>query len=104
MCQDYKELVFDGIGIIYCDPPYEGTTGYNNKIPAIKAFNHAEKHEVFLSWAKQGHAVYASGFDYEFLDKPQYEILMNFSRSTAVTAINESRDKMRNECLAFVNV
>lgn len=54
---DYKELFIPPKSIIYCDPPYKGTTGY--KVD----FNHVE----FWEWVRvktlEGHHVYTSEYD-----------------------------------------
>ena len=53
----YDKLDIPNNSIIYCDPPYEGTTGYKDK------FNHAE----FWWWcrdkAKEGHTVFVSEYN-----------------------------------------
>lgn len=54
--RDYKDLVLLSKGIIYCDPPYRGTEGYQNTID----------HEDFWEWCrkkvKQGHKVFVSEY------------------------------------------
>jgi DNA adenine methylase len=53
----YADLEIPPNSIIYCDPPYEGTTGYKDK------FNHAD----FWQWcrykAKEGHTVFVSEYN-----------------------------------------
>lgn len=53
----YDELDIPPNSIIYCDPPYQGTTGY-----ATGAFNH----EKFWQWCRdkvaEGHKVYVSEY------------------------------------------
>lgn len=55
--RDYKDLVLLSKCIIYCDPPYRGTEGYQNDID----------HEYFWDWCrkkvKQGHKVFVSEYD-----------------------------------------
>lgn len=48
-CKDYKELNPNGY-IIYCDPPYEGTTQYDKNI--VSEFNHEEFWNVIREWSK----------------------------------------------------
>ena len=52
----YYELEIPPHSIIYCDPPYEGTTGYAAEF----------KHDLFWEWARdiseQGHTVYISEY------------------------------------------
>lgn len=54
---NYQRLQIPPNSIIYCDPPYEGTTGYKDK------FNHSE----FWDWCrekhKEGHAVFVSEYN-----------------------------------------
>lgn len=52
--KDYKELVIPEKSIIYCDPPYAGTTGYVCGVEHPKFWDRcrekvAEGHEVFVS-------------------------------------------------------
>jgi DNA adenine methylase len=56
VCCDYKELVIPDKSIVYCDPPYAGTTGYKDKFDS----------DAFWSWtsqlAKDGHSVFVSEY------------------------------------------
>lgn len=53
----YQELYLPTKSLIYCDPPYEGTTKYKDK------FNHSE----FWQWCKdkveEGHTVFISEYN-----------------------------------------
>ena len=53
----YDELLIPNNSIIYCDPPYEGTTKYKDK------FNH----DLFWSWCREmtrkGHSVFISEYN-----------------------------------------
>jgi DNA adenine methylase len=55
--KNYYELEIPKNSIVYCDPPYEGTTKYINN------FNHI----IFWEWArkisKQGHKVFISEYN-----------------------------------------
>lgn len=55
----YDQLSIPSKSIIYCDPPYKGTTGYKNTI----TFHH----ENFYHWCKQkkkeGHQIFISEFE-----------------------------------------
>ena len=53
----YTELEIPPNSIIYCDPPYEGTTGYKDK------FNHTEFWEWCRDKAKEGHIVFVSEYN-----------------------------------------
>lgn len=60
ICDTYKNLHPTELSIIYCDPPYEGTTKYKK---SEEHFNHAE----FWLWcekmALKGHKVYISEYN-----------------------------------------
>ena len=53
----YHELELPPNSIVYCDPPYEGTTQYNNSFD----------HNLFWNWvrdiSKNGHVVYVSEYN-----------------------------------------
>jgi len=55
--KDYIELEIPTNSIIYCDPPYEGTTKYANYFD----------HNIFWNWvrniSKQGHTVFVSEYN-----------------------------------------
>ena len=55
-CTEYDKLLIPENSLIYCDPPYEGTTGYKT------AFDHAK----FWQWCRdkelEGHEVYVSEY------------------------------------------
>ena len=52
----YHELEVPANSIIYCDPPYESTTGYKDK------FNHAYFWQWCRNKAKEGHKVFISEY------------------------------------------
>jgi len=58
VCSAYSFLEIPDSSIVYCDPPYEGTTGYKTG-----AFNHA----AFWQWCRdkslQGHSVFISEYN-----------------------------------------
>lgn len=55
--KNYNDLSIPDKSIIYCDPPYEGTTGYKDK------FNH----DAFWEWCRKmkqaGHTVFVSEYN-----------------------------------------
>jgi len=53
----YKDLEIPDNSLIYCDPPYEGTTKYKD------GFNHAEFWEWCRDKTKQGHQVFISEYN-----------------------------------------
>lgn len=55
----YLELDIPSNSLIYCDPPYKGTTGYKaNKTP----FNHEEFYDWCLTKYKEGHTIFVSEY------------------------------------------
>ena len=89
ICASYKDVkVTDSL--IYCDPPYQGTTGYKTG-----AFNHEE----FFQWCRdmkaKGNIVFVSEYnapdDFELVW--QGEIKTNFS-STRETATHNAVEKL----------
>lgn len=48
-CVDYRELNPEGY-LIYCDPPYEGTTPYSKQL--VGEFNSQEFWEIMRDWSK----------------------------------------------------
>ena len=55
--EGYLDLKIPDNSIIYCDPPYQGTYGYKNKI----------EHAVFWQWvrtkSKEGNTVFVSEYN-----------------------------------------
>lgn len=61
LCVEFKHASYDELNIpansiIYCDPPYEGTTGYKGK------FNHADFWQWCREKSKEGHTVFISEY------------------------------------------
>jgi len=54
--KSYNEFHFTKPCIIYCDPPYSGTTGYKDR------FDHAKFWEWCRAKAKEGHTVFISEY------------------------------------------
>lgn len=88
--QSYDSIVFRESNLIYCDPPYQGTTGYKTG-----AFDH----DKFFDWCRQkkaeGHAVFVSEYqapdDFELVW--QGEIKTNFA-STRKGATHTAVEKL----------
>ena len=87
--KSYLDLNLTKPCIIYCDPPYEGTTGYKDK------FNHAEFWEWCRNMSKQGHQVFISEYnapdDFECLWEG--EIKTNFA-SQRKEATHKATEKL----------
>ena len=87
-CALYQDLQIPPNSLIYCDPPYAGTTGYG----AIEAWDA----EAFYQWcrdrAAEGHDVYVSEYsapeDFEAVWRKETKTTM------AVDAINRNRDRV----------
>lgn len=56
MCGDYRSFVIPEKSLIYCDPPYKGTTQYNDKFD----------HHAFYEWCGEkvyeGHTLFLSEY------------------------------------------
>lgn len=88
--QSYDTIVFKEPSLIYCDPPYQGTTGYKTG-----AFDHNK----FFNWCRQkkaeGHTVFVSEYnapdDFELVW--QGEVKTNFA-STRKGATHTAVEKL----------
>lgn len=56
LSSDYKDLKVPSNSLIYCDPPYKGTTGYGFH------FDHEEFYQWCRDKVKQGHLVFVSEY------------------------------------------
>lgn len=69
---DYRDIVFQGPSVIYCDPPYENTTSYKGGFD----------HDFFWDWCRlqpfYGHKIYIS----EYSAPPDFTLLTEVSTST----------------------
>lgn len=59
-CCSYQDLDIPPNSIIYCDPPYENTEGYDG---LEVSFNHIEFWEWCRSMVKEGHSVFISEYN-----------------------------------------
>jgi len=60
-CCSYLDLDIPDKSLIYCDPPYEGTTGYKINVTGVTVgFNHSWFWEKCRQWTKEGHQVFIS--------------------------------------------
>lgn len=81
-CSAYKDIVIEEKSLIYCDPPYQGVTGYKNE-----KFDH----DAFFDWCRQkkndGHLVFLSEYSAPFECVWEMEIKTNFaSQRSAATS------------------
>lgn len=55
-CGDYRDMVIPKNSVVYCDPPYKGTTGYKDRFD----------HDSFYKWcevkAGEGHVIFLSEY------------------------------------------
>lgn len=80
LCADYKQLVFPKSSIIYCDPPYMGTSRYR----ALGEYDEFD-HKIFWKWARKlhysGHRIYVSEYtapsDFCCVWQKNYKIKLN---------------------------
>lgn len=87
---DYRTLSFTD-SLIYCDPPYQGTTGYKTG-----SFNHDE----FFDWCRdqaKSNIVFVSEYEAPFECVWQGEIKTNFS-STRKSATHRAVEKLFIVC------
>lgn len=81
----YENLVIPSNSIIYCDPPYEGTTKYKD------SFDHV----LFWDWirvkVKEGHKVFISEYNApaDFVSVWEKEILVSLVKDTATKKATE---------------
>lgn len=73
--QSYQELEIPTNSLIYCDPPYEGTTAYKG------GFNHLEFWEWCRTKAKEGHQVFISEYnapaDFECVKEIEHKTILD---------------------------
>ena len=62
--EDYRNIIYPDNSIIYCDPPYQGTTQYS----ISKNFNYNEFWQWCREMDKKGHQIYISEYNapYDF--------------------------------------
>ena len=90
LCCSYEDLSNATNSLIYCDPPYQGTTGYKTG-----AFDH----EKFFAWCREmkskGNSVFVSEYDapVDFELVWQGEVKTNFS-STRSKATHNAVEKL----------
>jgi len=75
---NYQDLIIPKNSIIYCDPPYEGSTGYKDK------FNHVNFWEWCRVKASEGHNIFISEYSapYDFKCVWQKEVNSSLTKDT----------------------
>jgi DNA adenine methylase len=85
---DYKLLNPKGM-LIYCDPPYDGTTGYKG----TPDFNSAEFWGIVQSWVKRDNIVFVS--EYSHPDDVNVEVVWEKEVKTTLTQkLNENNNRV----------
>lgn len=74
-CRDYREWTGIEGAVIYCDPPYEGTAGYEH----IGKFDHAEFWDVMRLWS-QHNLVFIS----EYKAPPDFMMCLEIATRTGL--------------------
>lgn len=87
LCCSYDDLIVPKNSIIYCDPPYEGTTKYKD------GFNHSEFWQWCREKVKEGHTVFVSEYNApdDFVCIWKKEILNTLKKDNN---INKSTEKL----------
>lgn len=89
--KDYRDIVIPDQAVVYCDPPYEGTSEYREG-----GFNHAE----FWEWvrvASKKNVVYVS----EYAAPSDFKLILRFPQnSTYAGGVNKGQP---DECLFCYN-
>lgn len=88
-CESYDALIIPPRSIIYCDPPYRGTTGYKNKFD----------NDLFWEWCRQktreGHLVYIS----EYSAPEDFICIKEIEHQTQLANGSNSGNKLKIEKL-----
>lgn len=87
-CCSYDELNIPDRSIIYCDPPYKGTSGYGAK------FEYDKFYDWCFSKKDEGQKVYIS----EYSMPTEFKCVWSMDVSNSLDRFSEQREK-RKECL-----
>lgn len=77
---DYRDHSPQFGDVVYCDPPYAGTTNYASKRSGLEGFNSREFWDVMETWNEAGARVYVS----EFTAPDNWEVIWEKTRSTGL--------------------
>jgi DNA adenine methylase len=80
----YETLDFGKRSLIYCDPPYEGTTGYD----ATGAFNH----DAFWEWCRKRKAAGATVLISSYKARPDFKVVFQVTKKTTLGKIEDSQE------------
>lgn len=83
VCGDYRDMIIPKNSIIYCDPPYKGTTGYMDRFD----------HDTFYEWcqvkAGEGHVIFLS----EYSAPEMFECVFEKEVSSNLTVRGKGKKK-----------
>lgn len=80
---DYREIDILPNSVIYADPPYKNTKGYNNQ-----TFDH----EAFYDWCeKQTNQVFISEY---WMPKDRFTCIAQFERTSTMCATNNGKKEI----------
>lgn len=82
-CQSYDEINPTPSSIVYCDPPYENTTGYSS----TPKFNHEKFWAQAKNWAEKGSHVFVSSYQ----APEEWEVLWEKEHRSSVRRGGENR-------------
>ena len=80
----YKDLKIPDNSLIYCDPPYENTTGYKD------AFNHSD----FWQWCREKHTEGHMVFISEYNAPEDFECVWSMEVSTTLNSSKKAIEKL----------
>lgn len=81
-CSDYKNIISNDC-LIYCDPPYEGTTKYDY----CKSFDYKEFWDIMRLWSKNNTVIIS-----EYKAPKDFEIVLEISTKTDIRNKNCDRE------------
>ncbi len=87
---DYAEIVLQSASVVYCDPPYIGTTGYD-----CGDFDHERFWSTMDQWVAGGAIVFVS----EYRGPPHWLIADEIQRLSILGTRSGQRDDVRTEKL-----
>jgi DNA adenine methylase len=82
--EDYRDLSYPADSVIYCDPPYTGTTQYG----AVGAFNSVEFWDWCLKKHDQGYAIFVS----EYTAPDTFEAILTIPTRTNIRTKANGRE------------
>lgn len=91
---DYREISLPANSLIYCDPPYEGTTQY----PSVPKFDHSEFWNQVKEWTLTGHSVVVS----EYYAPKEFTCVMEIPRSMCMRNSNGAQERVVEKLFMYL--